>query len=311
MSPVDVFATASAGFINLPLEIGLDILDTLSHQERSRLRCVSTGSAHLSAMSLQSAAVHILSRFKLNFQDVHLMQTVMGTVISGSAVTALIRPTFDPGDLDFVTGIGQGTTVVDFIMLAAHYEVTTNSDEYLNAIGIGQMWTMKLADTLQINVIESCTSNPLDLVTTFHLSCVYGAWFANGVWHGYPRLTAAGSAVTTPCRFPVGLGGLDHHHNVWSVLHKYMQRGFTITPGELPLPHDCGKDLHCPATLRMSNNSGCSFGAFPVWAYSDEAAAIPTTCWAMGGTGCRQGILEQDVQVISSSNWSAGACLFI
>ncbi|KAJ7910222.1 hypothetical protein B0H13DRAFT_2329498 [Mycena leptocephala] len=250
---------APAGFDDLPLEIGLDILGALSYRERSRLCGVSVGSAHLAAMSLQSAAVNILSRFNLNFQDVRLMQTVTGAVIS----------------------------VVDFIMLSAHYEVTANSSEYSNIMGISRMWTMKLADALQIKVIESCTSNPLDLITTFHLSCVYGAWLANGVWHGYSRLTNAGAVITTPCRFPV--------------------EGFTITPGELPQPHECGKDLDCPATLRTSNDSGCSFGAFPTWPYSDEAAAIPATCWTMGGTGCRQGILEQDGQVISSSNWSADA----
>jgi hypothetical protein len=264
----------------------------------------SVGSARLAAASTQRAAAQILARFKLDFPSIRLMQTVTGAVISGSAMTALVRPTFIPGDLDFLTGAGRGIDVVDFLMLSANYSLTGEAVEYEHASGTGTMWPLHLGDDLIVNVIESPSPNPLDYITHFHLSCLYGAWMANGIWHGYARITAAGTAVTTAARLPLDEGDITRDISVWNVLHKYMNRGFTIGVGELPAPHECGRAWDCPATLRTTKNDGCSYSPFSAWRYDDEAISHPPTCWAMGGTRCPQGILLQGSQSITSSDRS-------
>ncbi|KAJ7175505.1 hypothetical protein C8R46DRAFT_838408, partial [Mycena filopes] len=158
------------------------------------------------------------------------MQTATGTAISGSAVTALLRPTdpFLPVDLDFVarSRVGQGPRVVDFLILSARYKLVKDSAEYRNVNAMGRMWTLKRGDR-SINVLESLTLNPLDTISHFHLSCVYGAWFADGVWHGYMHLTTEGMAITTPGRFALPTS-LERRQNVWRILQKYIDRGFEI-----------------------------------------------------------------------------------
>ncbi|KAJ7612377.1 hypothetical protein DFH06DRAFT_1147297 [Mycena polygramma] len=303
-----------AGLADLPTEVSLNLVDQLRFFQKANLCGSCVTAACVVAESLQHAAARILHRFKLDFASVRLMQTVTGTAISGSAVTALVHPTFDPGDLDFIAPHGIGLRVVGFLQGAAKYRIIADSSDYLVDARFRTMWTLMLGDSLKINVIEASTPNPLDCVTTFHMTCVYGAWFADIVWHAYAGLTERGTAITTPARFPIA-DGVHRHRAVWKVLHKYMVRGFTVCLNELDEPHACGVHLDCPATPRRSTDRGCSVSRFPVWAYSGDAPPLIPTSWSMGGTGCTKGIRCQDGETITSSSYvtvvHADACVHV
>ncbi|KAJ7880946.1 hypothetical protein B0H13DRAFT_1531730, partial [Mycena leptocephala] len=190
------------------------------------------------------------------------MLTATGSMISGSTVAAMAcpEPPFAPGDLDFFTPSGRGHMLVDFLESAANYTVTKESEEYKNAVAIGGMWTLHCGD-LKINVIESLTSNPFHSILNFHLTGVYGAWDGNGFWHAYGDMTADGIVIATPVKLPTP-HHVPAHVNIWKVLHKYMDRGFTIALNEYPEPHTCGVDFNCPATLRATDDDGCSYILF-------------------------------------------------
>lgn len=231
------------------------------------------------------------------------MQTATGTIISGSAVTALahLGSTFEPGDLDFIAGYGYGTLVFDFLDMARDYKLvdTPDANEYRFASGIARVCTMRHHDGQKINVFEALTENPFDVVGHFHLTCVYGAWSANGVLHCYPRLTASGIALTSPSKFPLGEGS-KARINCWNILHKYTDRGFTVSLNEYDKPHTCGEDWNCPATLRTTDDAGCAYSPFPPWLYDDDTIAPSVSCWTLGGSGCSRGVLTRtDGTVVS------------
>ncbi|KAJ7165233.1 hypothetical protein C8R46DRAFT_1220356 [Mycena filopes] len=291
------------GIQDLPAELGLEILNDLGYKERSRFAAASLASSDLVSAGLAAAAAKLLQPFGLRFADVQLMQTATGTAISGSAVTALLRPTdpFLPVDLDFVARVGQGPRVVDFLILSARYKLVKDSAEYRNVNAMGRMWTLKRGDR-SINVLESLTLNPLDTILHFHLSCVYGAWFADGVWHGYMHLTTEGMAITTPGRFALPMS-LERRQNVWRILQKYIDRGFEIFLDEFAEPHTCGIDFNCPVTPHTSDDAGSSFTRFPPAHYGSEYVPNAPISWTMGGNGCPLGILRRadGPPIVSSS----------
>ncbi|KAJ7165202.1 hypothetical protein C8R46DRAFT_1220322 [Mycena filopes] len=293
-------------FTDLPAEIGLAIADELPFPDRTRLSGTSHFGHSIAAETLRSAAIRILLHFSLRFCMIRLMLTATGGAVAGSVVTTLIRvhDSFIPRHLNIVVGRGQGPYVVDFLALGPRYRLQGGPD-CRNANGIHCVWTMQLGQ-ITINVIEALSFNPLDAITFFHLSCVYGAWFANGLWHGYPALTVRGVALATPSRFPL-LQRSDRLLKTWRVLNKYAERGIDVQLDEYEAPHKCGTSFDCPATLRLSDDAGCSYNRFPAWHYSAEADEAPVTCWTMGGSGCAQGILGRGGEIVWSANASTSA----
>ncbi|KAJ7158198.1 hypothetical protein C8R43DRAFT_882488, partial [Mycena crocata] len=236
----------------------------------------------------------------LTQKKVRLMQTASGCIVSGSAVTALLNNcrSFKPNDLDFYTPFGSGTDVVCYILLSGKYlEVDLKNalpgvGEYNFAAGIGRVWTLRLRhSTITINVIESLTLNPFDAVCHFHSTCVFGAWTASGIWHGYPLLTLQGRSLTTPMQLPLG-NDLRTHQHIWNILRKYRHRGFSFVLGELEEDHVCGEHYSCPATTRTTDDPGCLWIPFPPWLYDDESPPVYETSWSLGGTGCRSGLRQ-------------------
>ncbi|KAJ7752678.1 hypothetical protein B0H16DRAFT_1723601 [Mycena metata] len=312
-----VGATRPVGFNDLPPEIGLEVIRDLTYADKSRLSVASLTSAAVVSQALRQSAVEILLRFRLRFEEVQLMLTATGSIICGSAVPALLKapPSFEPGDLDFAAASGQGAFVVDFLIIAGGYKITKNAVDYSRMAGINKLWTLRNG-SLKVNVMESVSNNALDVVTFFHLSCVYGAWTATGVWHGYAAETTSGIAMTTPAKFPIR-SAVARRRSMWIVLRKYMARGFTIELNEYTVAHRCGVDLNCPATLRTSDDEGCSFTAFPDWHYTTDATPHPVVCWSMGGTGCPQGILHRPggqvtpATAVIDDNWKHLVRLFM
>ncbi|KAJ7623955.1 hypothetical protein DFH06DRAFT_1340281 [Mycena polygramma] len=291
--------TRLAAFPDMPVELGLEIVNEMPFDVRVRLAKASHGAATIVAQSLQDAATLILRPFGLRFGDVRLMQTATGVIIGGSAVASLLQTVapFQPGDLDFIAGTGIGSAVVLFLERAGLYRRTQSSPEYSFALGIGFIWTLVNDAGKKINVIEALGTNPFDAVGNFHLTCVYGAWCANGLLHCYPSLTTSGNAITTRAKFPHRHDDHAHHTKLWNVLHKYTDRGFSIALNEYNAPHTCGVAWSCPATIRRTDDAGCSYTPFPSWLYDDDAEKLPVGCWTMGGTGCSGGILSGSAAV--------------
>ncbi|KAJ7623954.1 hypothetical protein DFH06DRAFT_1340280 [Mycena polygramma] len=286
MSCIDDYVAAFAGFPDLPPEIGLEVVKDLALADRTRLAQTSHSSAAIVAEALQQQAVRLLAPFRLRFGHVRLMLTATGAAISGSAVAALTvpAPSFDPNDLDIVVGSGHGPEVVHFIGRAGGYRTIVETDEPSFAPSLGRTWLTENDEGKRIQVIESLTDNAFDVVGHFHLTCVYGAWYANGLLHCYPALTAGGDALTTARKMP-WRHRLPERCGIWDVLDKYTSRGFDIGLNAYDADHVCGVDVNCPATLRTTDDTGCSYSAFPSWLYADDASPPAITCWTMGGTG--------------------------
>ncbi|KAJ7725054.1 hypothetical protein B0H16DRAFT_1782372 [Mycena metata] len=305
-SPPDIGSIEpQAGLSTLPIELALKVTRQLPFADRARFATTSHLGIILAADVLQSAATRILLHFQLQFTAIRLLLTATGAAIIGSAVTSLMRigDFFVPDNLDFVVGDRKGPWVTDYLTMAG-YTLFDENAEYVNANGIRRVWSMGLHG-LKINVLESLSNNPLDVVTFSNMSCVYGAWLADGIWHGYPQLTTRGITVTTPRSFPVGQG-IANHRRVWDIVHKYLDRGFTFRLNEYDEHHRCGTNFNCPATLRTSDDAGCSYSPFPHWSLSGDYVPHRVVCWSMGGTGCSKGILNRKNEEIRAGSAASG-----
>ncbi|KAJ7152216.1 hypothetical protein C8R43DRAFT_1127294 [Mycena crocata] len=257
----------------MPPEIALQIVKDLTLVEQVIFGQTSTTSSHIVAF--------------------HLMQTVTGAVVSGSAVMALAHsgPFFNPGDLTILVGGRQGHHVVDFIRLASDYGIHKSPGDYRYVSGVGHMWTLHQCSTGQlIHVMESLTAAPWDAVAHFHSTALIGSWSASEIRHGYAALTVAGVAITTESHLPLG-DTLTEQRKMWHILHKYMRCGFNYSVNELEQPHTCGQHLSCLATLRLTDDGGCLVAKFPQWLFTPDDVPARHTCFSMEGHGCLQGIL--------------------
>ncbi|KAK7049035.1 hypothetical protein R3P38DRAFT_2764901 [Favolaschia claudopus] len=269
-------------------------------------------------VKLEESATKLLNRFRLRFDDVRLLLTATGCAITGSSIVSLARPDLRvvPNDLDVMTGRGKGPAVADFFSLAACYEPDTDPVDYHDIRGIGPIWTLSLGGVLKINVIESLTDNPLDAIVRFHFSCVYAAWQADGIWLAYPESMRRSLVMTTPRSFPMG-SGFANRFRAWSIFRKYTSRGFSVCLDGYPDPHVCGEDFNCPATIRAADDAGCEFYEFPNWRYTPDSRILPPTCWTMGGTGCKAGILTRNgenaapVACSEDNEWQTGARAYV
>ncbi|KAJ7648262.1 hypothetical protein DFH06DRAFT_1135703 [Mycena polygramma] len=287
--------TSKSSAVNrLPAELGLQILRDLPLVDRLRWARCNRDGALATAASLQEAAVSILSTFDLRFGEVRLMQTAMGSVISGSTIPHLMNAgnKFMPNDLDFYTPRRRGYDVSQFLQMG---------DTYDFAAGIGKVFTLQHSRTgRKINVIESLTDRPLDSLAHFHSTCVFGAWTARGLWHAYPRLTMDGFTMTTACRLPLR-DDLEQHKRVWNVVNKYTVRGFKFLLDEFPPAHICGQHKSCPMTIRTSDDAGCLSICFPSWEFNHDIVENRPTCWSLNGTGCQSGVLTRASSAVETS----------
>ncbi|KAJ7432790.1 hypothetical protein B0H11DRAFT_2260137 [Mycena galericulata] len=283
--------SGATGLGDIPPEIALNIIAGVDLMDKVRLGRASRYLGNLAAVALQDDATQLLARFHLRFLDIRFLLCATNSIISGSAVLALLTspPTFEPGDLDFFTSYGGGGAVVQFLASAAGYKVSSLTGPYDFAKGVAKACTLKRDTGETINVIEGYNANPLETVVRFHSTPVFGAWDCDRIWHGNPQLTTSKIAITTPSQFPLP-STPDLRDRVRAILRKYTDRGFTYSLNEYPHPHVCGIDLRCPATLRSSDDEACLTFNFPQWEFSAYSTPLPHVSWFMGGSGCTHGI---------------------
>ncbi|KAJ6489223.1 hypothetical protein C8R47DRAFT_1215577 [Mycena vitilis] len=278
------------GFCDLPPEIALQIVALLGCVEKARLRRTCSTAAAIVAESFYIAGAAIFHRYGLNADSVRLLQTITGAAISGATVAGFLHRTSDVGDLDIVVGFGHATLVGTYVSRSVSYTTSTTGTHFLRLPVVYSVLSFLTTNGLRINVIESATTNPLDCIGHFQMSCVYGAWLAGGFWHAYARLTESGVTVTTPSRLPVYESNY-RRKPLWNLVSRFVRRGFKIALDELPRTHVCGQDFDCPATVRTSNDEGCSYTPFAPWPYSHDEVVHQPSHWSMLGNGCPQGIL--------------------
>ncbi|KAK7049029.1 hypothetical protein R3P38DRAFT_2764895 [Favolaschia claudopus] len=286
------------GFQTLPPELGIKILEQANYATRSCMAQTCLYAAALVADLLEFETVKLLHRFSLIYHEIRLMQTVTSSVIAGALLVALCRPdiVFQFTELEIVTPQGKGALVVRFLLLATEYETVVTVDSDCSAVNVDHLWTLQLGHH-KILVLEANTDNPLDVLARRPLSCLYGALTAKGLWMGYPQLTASGVMVTTPSRFSAA-SDIASHRKMWHLMQLYLKQNFFLSLKGNPLPHVCGVDVSCPATLRTNTDTGCLSSSFPRWTYSKYAKPLPTVCWSMGGEGCSNGDLMKDITVL-------------
>ncbi|KAJ6460675.1 hypothetical protein C8R47DRAFT_1226175 [Mycena vitilis] len=200
LQALDFFPPAPCTLDTLPAEVGHTVLRDLDFADRLRFARVSRSAALTAAHALQAAAIAVLVPFDLRFGEIRLLQTVTGAVISGSSIPAVMCPArpFSPSELDIYTARGGGWDAVGFLEKSGKYGLAAVSSAHNFQVGVRKVWTMRHNRTRKkVNVIESLTKNPLDVIAHFPSTCVFGAWTARGLWHAYPLLTMAGSTMTT------------------------------------------------------------------------------------------------------------------
>ncbi|KAK7001758.1 hypothetical protein R3P38DRAFT_3216045 [Favolaschia claudopus] len=262
-----------------------DLATDLPLRERMALH---SSDSPLFRRSLKMAAAGLLGIFGLDFEMVQLLLLAVSVVITGSAVTSLVHggPDFLPNDLDFFAALGEGYIVVEWMRLAG-YTVDREARCYGTTNRIRIIWWMtKPSSALKINIIECTSHNPLDAITTFHSTAVMNAWTGTGIWIAYPALTLSNVTMTSPFLLPLENVGLREHQTAWKVLHKYGSRGFQFQFGEYNVPHICGQDYSCPATLRNTHDAGCLFLPFPKGRLEVCYRPSHITRWSLRGAGC-------------------------
>ncbi|KAJ7492991.1 hypothetical protein B0H11DRAFT_2228318 [Mycena galericulata] len=274
----------------MPPRVVLKVLQMLDIEDQIRLGQTCRSFATLASRALQDRAGDILKRFHLRFSEVRLLLTATKAVIAGSSVLAALScvDISEPGDLDFFVKLGDGDVVVAFLNHAAGYREVSSRSSYDHSNGITNIWTLERETGEKINVIAGYTNNPYDSIFLFHSTPVFGAWAADGMWHGYARATTSRVAITTPPLLPVS--DLRHTH-VLSIVEKYRRRGFTFALNTYNLPHVCGTAINCPVTLRSTRDAGCLFVRFPTWNFSQDDARPAHLYWSLRGSGCKPSLM--------------------
>ncbi|KAK6996340.1 hypothetical protein R3P38DRAFT_2800043 [Favolaschia claudopus] len=265
----------------------------------------------LNPEQLVKRATLILERFHLRFDDIRLLLTATGSAIVGSSILELTMPDLDivAANLDVLTGCHKGRMIADFFILAASFAaVSVIGDQELR--GFGPILTLTRSDGSMIHIIESLTDNALDAIVRFPFTCVHAAWLADGIWVAHQQLTTAAITITTPSALPIPEGFVGRL-GTWRILRKYREWGFNISLNEYPFPHRCGHHLSCPATMRSSDDAGCSFYPFPEWQYTSQCAVNVATVWTMSGSGCPQGILNTADVTTNQIRWESAALRYM
>ncbi|KAJ7264032.1 hypothetical protein B0H12DRAFT_1230790 [Mycena haematopus] len=285
-----------AGMSNMPCELTMQIMSMLTLVDRCSLAQTCRTVAAVAGECLRAAAVAILAPFGLRFEEVRLMLAATGTVITGSAVAALmnLEATFGQSCLTFVAPRGKLDPVMEFLKFAGGYELqphaSTTRSNMFNAVSV---WDFENAHGAKIQLVLSNSRDPFNTIATSPFTCEYGAWTETGLFHAYPHLTVNRRALTTPTRLPFFSDTIEETQRVWDLLHQYVDHDYQVDALGYASMHSCGVHPSCPATFRTSDDRGCMHIRFPAWDLVTYTARSDVTCWSLGGTGCLLGVLKR------------------
>ncbi|KAK6992871.1 hypothetical protein R3P38DRAFT_3181988 [Favolaschia claudopus] len=205
----------------------------------------------------QYMIVHALSLFDLSYGDIKLMQAATDTRISGSVVAALFHGGFEPNDLDFYCAHGSADDVVSYMREVCSYHLVFDSNrDYDDVFGIRRVLTMRNSAGKRINVVETYSDYPVDVILGFHSTPPRGCISWDRFSHFEINRLRKGVALATPTSMRLAGNVLDGQVQMWRILHKYTDRGF-VFEYDHPIPHQCGVDIDCPATVRTVDDAGC------------------------------------------------------
>ncbi|KAJ7083515.1 hypothetical protein C8R43DRAFT_909506 [Mycena crocata] len=228
------------------------------------------------------------------------MQTVTGTILSGSAIPRLSFPrqpqtAFTPNDLDLYTPHGSWRYTLEFFRIGTPYRFFTHLPDTYGLPSVDSItWlTSHIDNPRAINIMRCRGNHPQEPVVQFHSTCVMGSVDADGAWFANPQLLVDG--ITVMNRLHFRLDTVAARQTALGVLRKYTDRGFQFAM-DFDSPHICGVHKSCPATTRMTTDDGCLFVRFPRPAFAtdtglDNYAKYPDPyilSWSNGGMGCKK-----------------------
>ncbi|KAJ6510121.1 hypothetical protein C8R47DRAFT_1065331 [Mycena vitilis] len=284
----------SGAFKEMPLEVIETLLILLPM--RDRIMFGSTCRLHraVANRALLSVAAACLRPYSLTLVDLRFLQSCTRATISGVVLKRMLRvgsdcrrlgtgsrdalPVTAPA-LDVYCAKFEGMQVAEFISMATGY-TRGPYIAFLDTDAIRVAHTLTKAGAPNINVFESRTPNPLDAILRLPTTADMGAWLLDRIWHGYPRPTFEGSAMTTPTRLPVDT--LNHRQRAWDVIQSSLQDGYWID-SQWSHPHACLTIADCPSTWRRTLDRGCLTMKFPTLPHTAIAhRAFEDVSWSLG-----------------------------
>ncbi|KAJ7185073.1 hypothetical protein B0H12DRAFT_1083251 [Mycena haematopus] len=281
-------------FCSLPPEALQCIFEHLSLEDLINVGHTSRRNQAVSSMVFKLSVSDILKPFSLSYSVIRFLQLATGLALSGSAITRLALysrdapDAFSPGDLDFYVPAVFWNSVGEFFDLATTYAtVNVNNSLYCSVPSITAIALLENEHDKgrTLNLMRCMDSNVYGPPTQFHSSCVMGCITADRAWFPTLRLTTRRISILNETTLR-----LHTNHDLASALtfiRKYQDRGFRFHV-DYPYPHDCGKHIDCPATLRTSVDKGCFVMRLPLLSSApthDHPAHIVS--WSLGGQGCR------------------------
>ncbi|KAJ6537126.1 hypothetical protein B0H19DRAFT_1270785 [Mycena capillaripes] len=247
---------------------------------------------HCCSVLLQWGITNILEHFDLRYGDIKLLQAATGMLISGSVITSLLHNPFTPNDLDFFCGGGLAHEIVEYLKVVGNFTLTTQSEfGYEDVFGVRSVIYLWNPAGRKINIIESYSDYPFDVVLNFHSAPPKGVIAYDRISHFEVNRLRQGLALITPSTLHLDAGDLSSHIRCWAVLHKYIARGFRFV-FEYDQPHVCGEHIDCPATIRNTRDDGCLHVYLPFVPIPHfTPPPMPVIAGSLTGSKCNAGRL--------------------
>ncbi|KAF8183531.1 hypothetical protein K438DRAFT_1766820 [Mycena galopus ATCC 62051] len=259
----------------------------------------------------------LLRPYGLSYNLVRFLQIITKLAISGSAVAWLATyvrnagQAWAPNDLDFYVPSSMWPFVLRFVIGATKYRyIRTSSSAYAGIPAIRRIaWlTTHVDSSLTLNFMQSRTENVLIPATQFHSTCVVGSITADSAWFTNLGLTSRGISIMNRNYFKMSTN--TEKRRALAVIRKWYERGFAldIAFGDL---HECGRDLRCPATLRVSDDANCVVVSLPYAKTLRAQNLWAPFAWSQGGQECYQTLASKyDIRRLLFVNTNEGVIKF-
>ncbi|KAF8205240.1 hypothetical protein K438DRAFT_1964325 [Mycena galopus ATCC 62051] len=284
-------------FNRFPVEVQEEILEWLPLADRVSFGRTSSNNQTICGVLFRRCILDLLRPYDLTYNLVRFLQIVTGIALSGSAVAWLAtyvrnaRSSWLPNDLDFYVPRRSWRFVLRFLTIGTRYcHIRISGAGYAGIPSIRRIaWINTHVDSpFTLNLMECLDENVYIPPTQFHSTCVVGCVTANSAWFGNLNLTSVGISIMNRSSFRMLTTA--EMRRALSVIRKWQDRGFTFVI-TLEDRHVCGRDLRCPATLRVSHDAACTLVRLPYPARRGPKLALPHPihspfAWHQGGQDC-------------------------